>query len=608
MPKGSERIVAVDLFCGAGGLSWGLAEACEDRNRAVDLIAVNHDEMAIATHERNHPWAEHYHAKVEELHPPDVADGDVQLLVGGPECTHYSTARGGKPVSEQKRTSPWHVLDWVEKLQPANVLLENVKEFASWGPIDEDGQPTRNGETFDAWVTAFRSLGYSVEWQTLNAADYGDATSRERLFVQGRRYDLPEWPAQTHSEDGTVPGTDPWRPAAEIIDWSDPGRSIWTRGQRGDGKKPLVNNTMQRIAEGLRRHASDRLDPFADAIAELGREDVRALQETVVPARYAALVARYREEPFLMHVPEGSGAGLCLPHLVKYYGNSTAIGVDGPLDTVTAQGGKYALATPYVLGQHSGSRPRSAAAQPLPTIAQRGAVQLYDPAPFVLPRNGAYRGLHSNPAYQPGDRPLHTVTARNNDGHLIRPSLMRYSHGGALLDVDDPIPTITTAKGGVFALSTPVPYLVPYKTERPGQRPRTHAIDSPYPTVTAGGSDPYLTTPYLIQYNDGSGARDLTRPLPTLATKDRFALVVPEAYPYGLDIRYRMLQPRELAAAMGFPEDYEFAGNKTEVTAQIGNAVPVNLARALVGELLEDGDPTLQRYAEQRPEVTSDDD
>jgi DNA (cytosine-5)-methyltransferase 1 len=515
---GTELIRVVDLFCGAGGLSWGVVEALKDRagdlaeqhdvsvdealEQLVDLVAVNHWERAIETHEQNHPWATHYHAKVEAVEPRSVfdePDPDVKLLVGGPQCTHFSSARGGKPVDEQKRASPWHVLDWVAKLLPENVLLENVPEFESWGPVI-DGDPTRNGQFFEAWVETFRGLGYSVAWRTLNAADYGDATSRRRLFIIARRGLQPEWPATTHSEGGEVSGTEPWRPAAEIVDWTDPGESIWSRD------RPLVNNTMQRIAEGLRRYCHDDLEPFADAVAELEKADVEAMQENVVPFEDLDSVVEQCGDPFL----------------VKFYGTSTARPLDEPVDTITAGGGKFGLCVPYLLGQQSGAVARDVTEQPTPTIATRGAIGLYQPKAFVLPRNGVQRGLHSNPAYDPEKRPLHTVTAKNHDGHVV--------------------------------------------------------------------------TPYLVQYYGQSDAVGIDEPLPTVTTRDRFALVLPEHYPWGLDIRFRMLQPRELAAAMGFPPDYEFAGNKTETVEQIGNAVPVNLAKSLCGRLLAGRDPTLSSF------------
>lgn len=495
-----DALRVVDLFCGAGGMSTGLALAAEELDHEVDLTAVNHWGPAIETHKTNHPDATHYNAKVEEVQPrAAVGEGDVKLLVGGPECTHFSSARGGKPVDEQKRASPWHVVDWIAKLLPENILLENVPEFKSWGPVI-DGSPTRNGTFFEAWVETVRNLGYSVSWRVLNSADYGDATARKRLFIIARKGLQPEWPDATHSADGED-DREPHRTAAEIVDWSDPGESIWRRS------RPLVNNTMQRIADGLERHGGEYVEPFAETVAELDADDVEAMQDDVVPATEVAEAVDERDGPFL---------------------------VDGPAlaPEVAADGGVDEVATPYLLGQHGGSVPRDVTARPTPTIATKGAIGLYQPDAFVLPRNGARRGLHSNPAYDPEERPLHTVTAKNHDGWLV--------------------------------------------------------------------------SPFLVEYYGNGGSQPVDEPLPTVTTKDRFALVVPELYPLGLDVRFRMLQPRELAAAMGFPDDYEFAGNKTETTEQIGNAVPVSLAKSLCRTLLTASEPTLEGYGSSE-EVPADD-
>jgi DNA (cytosine-5)-methyltransferase 1 len=551
-----DTVRAVDLFCGAGGLSWGLAQACENLNRDVELAAVNHWKTAILTHKSNHSWADHYHAKVEELNPRSVFETErVDILVGGPQCTHHSNARGGRPVSEQLRASPWHVLDWLQKLYIDHFIIENVREFENWSPVGADGQPmkSKEGETFDAWINALHALGYSVDWQVLNAADYGDATSRKRLFIVGSRKGSPKWPEPTHSEDGETSGTEPWRTAAEIIDWSDHGESIWERD------RPLVNNTMQRIGEGIRRHSDDAIEPFADAVAELGKADVEKMQENAI---------EISEEEELVTAVEQR----CEPFLVKYYGTSTAKSVKESVDTITSGGQKFGFCTPYLLGQQSCARPRNVGESPVPTIATRGAISVVEPRArsFVLPRNGAFRGLHSNPTYEPGDRPLHTVTAKNHDGHLVSP------------------------------------YLVPYYSEREGQAPRTHDIEEPLPTVTATGSDPYLTQPFLVEYYGNGRARSVENPLPTITTRDTFALICPEAFPWGLDIRFRMLQPRELAAAMGFPDSYEFAGNKTETTKQIGNAIPVNLAKSLCERLLAGRNPTLQAFTAENESVATD--
>lgn len=558
------RIVAVDLFCGAGGFSTGLAETCEQLDRKATLYAINHWDRAIETHEANHPWATQFHAKVEELHPPNVIDEDeVDLLVAGPECTHFSNARGGRPVSEQQRASPWHVVDWLEKLDVRNFLVENVTELESWGPVDDEGQPTRNGDVFEAWINALHAIGYSVDWTTLNAADYGDPTSRDRLFIAGSRDKRASFPEPTHSENGEVPGTDPWRPAADVIDWSDPGGSIWTRDIGEPRKQPLKNSTMQRIAEGIRRHCDDRLEPLADALADVGPEDVKRLRQNVVSLSDAPTVAEAVDHPFLVASPGREAPG---------------------------------LASPYVLRQQSGGVPSPVHEDSMPTISRTGSIGLVDPRPLVMPRNGPYRGLHSNSLYRPEDRPLHTVTARNTDGYLVTPSLVRYSHGGRALSVENPMPTIATERGGVFALSEP--YLCPLYNGRDEQRPRTRRVDRPLMTVPASKSPAGLATPLVTPFIDDyeGPPASVSHPLGTVTSRDRFALCVPEHYPWGLDVRYRMLQPRELKQAQGFPPDYEIVGNKRETTEQIGNAVPVGLAQSLCECLLVDDAPDLRSF------------
>ena len=381
MSDDSLRIV--DLFAGAGGLSTGIAYACEDAgltpSEDVELHAVNHWQPAIETHEENYPWAQHYHAKIEELHPPNVVEpGTVDLLAGGPECTHFSTARGGKPVSEQKRASAWHVLDWVEKLQPTHILLENVSEFRDWGPI-KNGTPTRDGSIFERWVGILEALGYSVVYDeddenygvVLNASEYGDPQSRERLFIMASRECRPTAPEPTH--DDADPDKPDRRTAADIIEWSDLGTSIWTRDLQNPLVQPLSQTTMGRIAEGIRRHCDERLAPLADALETIDADRLQSLRERVVPARYAQFVAQVLDEPFLVHTTPLQAA-LRTPSVVKYYGTSTVTPVSRPLDTVTADGNHHGLSTPtsVLLGQHSNSVARDVNERPAPTVATGG--------------------------------------------------------------------------------------------------------------------------------------------------------------------------------------------------------------------------------------------
>ncbi|MHB9286772.1 DNA cytosine methyltransferase [Halobacteriales archaeon Cl-PHB] len=525
----SGSITAVDLFCGAGGFSTGLALACEDLGQTlgedVELHAINHWGVAIETHEQNHPWAEHYHAKIEKLHPPNVVEpGTVDLLVGGPECTHFSSARGGKPSTEQQRASPWHVLDWVEKLRPEHILLENVKEFRLWGPLDEDGQPTRDGSIFEQWVGMLEALGYTVDHRVLNAADYGDPTSRRRLFVAASRTKRPTYPDPTHAEEPSE-DQEPWRTAAEIIDWDDLGGSVFTRDLEKPRVQPLSQNTMARVAEGIRRHCDDRLSVFADALEAIGPDVLRDLRDRIVPVEYAHLAAEVLDEPFLVHSPAAE---------------------------------RTCLTSPYVLRQQSGGVPAAVTETPLPTISGAGAIGLASPVtrPLIEPKLGRSRGVHSNPLNPAADQPIHTITA-DPRAKVVTPQLVHYSHGGSTRDVTDLMPTIATERGGAFGLATP----------------------------------------FFVEYYGQSDSAPVDAPLPTVTTKDRHALCVPEAWPWGLDVRYRMLQPDELKRAQGFPADYDLAGEtKKAVTKQIGNAVPVHLASALCKHLLVSENPSLSTY------------
>lgn len=243
-----------DLFAGAGGCSTGLMQAAQDRGQRVSLVAVNHWPTAVETHTVNHPEARHFCASVETLDlRVAVPGGKLDLLIAAPECVHFSMARGGRPMSDQSRASAWDLLRWLELLRVEDVLIENVTEFQTWGPLGANGRPlkSRRGETFQAFIAAVESYGYRVEWKVLNAADYGAATTRRRLFIRAKLGRKPiVWPAPTHSRNGSPTlfgGTRRWRAAREVIDWSLPIQSIYSR------KKPLTPKTMRRLEIGLVR-------------------------------------------------------------------------------------------------------------------------------------------------------------------------------------------------------------------------------------------------------------------------------------------------------------------------------------------------------------------
>lgn len=573
-----KTVLAVDLFCGAGGTSSGLVAACQDLRARLDLLAINHWSVAIATHERNLPGVRHLCSAVEAVSPTAAVKGRrLDLLVASPECKHFSTARGGRPINDQKRADPWQVVRWAAELRVENLLIENVPEFRSWGPLDARGRPmkSRRGQTYQAYLAALRGLGYQVDDRVLNAADYGDPTTRRRLFILARRGRPVRWPEPTHARAGSLlPGQAPWRAAREIIDWSIPGSSIFGR------KRPLSRNTMERIIAGLQRFGGPELGPF---LVVLRGTDSYHLQKSAKP-------------------------------------------LELPLPSVCASTSHFALAEPFLLGQHSGSIARSVG-DPVPTVAADGAIALVEP--FILPPLGVHhRNGKANKA-RSLDEPVQTITSRGG-GHIVQPFIVGAGgpqRQGQPASVDEPLGTALTRNHRALIQ----PFLVPHYGERPGQAPRTHSVDEPLPTVPAS-TQHALVQPFIVHVNHGENpkgsgrgnggrirstsdplptvtagqrgmaliealiakyygtgiAKPVTEPLDTVTTKDRFGLVTFEQAHAGLalDIRFRMLKPHELAGAQGFTSDYVFSGTIEEQVRQIGNAVPRRLARALCLALL----------------------
>lgn len=619
-----KPLTAADLFCGAGGTSEGLARACARAGRDLDLIAVNHWQLAIDTHTKNHPNARHICASLEGLNPRDhVPSGRLKILVASPECTHHSSARGGRPMNDQSRASAWLILKWLQELYVDNLLIENVPEFQHWGPLGANGKPlkSKRGVLFHQFIENLKALGYVVDYRILNAANYGDPTTRERLFLIGRRGGKKiSWPLPTHAQVGkteTLFGdVKAWRSAREIIDWQVPGKSIFGR------KRPLAMNTLKRILAGMQKFKWP--------------------------------------EPFIVVLRQ----------------HMAARSLDDPLPTITAGGTHIGLCEPFVLQQQSGGAPRSTD-EPIPTVAGSGAISLVEP--FTIPMNRHKDRLRSV------NEPVQTVTATSSDIGLALPFMVAAGgpegKGRTPQAVDIPLSTVLTENHTGLVQ----PFVVPFFGEREGQDPRVHSLEDPLPAVTSHGAggvvQPFIMTashgngdtrrckpiddplptvtcandhgivePFTmkIDHQQGSNAgraRSLDVPLPTVTTKNGLALIIPQfgeaaaksvedplgtitttsrgiglAAPFidkfygsgvpaavddpldtvtakarfGLcrigdtlyDIHFRMLRPRELARAQGFPDSYEFAGGGADATKLIGNAVPCHTAEALCWELI----------------------
>lgn len=631
--KKNQKLVIVDLFCGAGGFSTAAIRAVKKIKGEISrFVAVNHWDYAIATHSQNHPFAKHMREAVDAIDPKVVIPGKnkrVHLLLASPECTHHSNAAGNRPINDQSRVTAWHVLKWLQEVYVDAFIIENVREFLDWGPLGADMRPMKSckGETFRAYIAAMHSLGYkNVEWRVLNCADYGDPTSRERLFIMGRRDGRPiVWPEPTHASPKKMAmpqlnffvhreALKPWRTAREIIDWSIRGKSIFNR--EAEGHKPLAPNTMNRIFVGLRKYG---LTPFTTAESgATGSARPRNIDEPIKTITADSRLGFAEPRPFV----------------VKLYGTSTVSDVDAPLPTVTADGNHLGIAQAFVLGQQSGARLRSVD-EPVPTIATAGAIGLakFEPfmvnsggpevAPrsvgepmntiltrehtglvegFVLPLEGFHRGNQprsldepiptitqrgaggivqpylvpanhgrDNRTY-PIDGPMPTITALNGHG-LAEPFVIAFDQTGSagkmVRSVDEPMMTITTKER--FGLAQPNPFIIIYHGASYEGGERVRSVDAPFPTVTAGGMQYALLEPWLTIYNGTSDGASIDKPFPTVTGTERMALAVPVFVKNGqtgyllMDILYRMFEAHELAAAMSFPKTYRFvapAGKK----------------------------------------------
>jgi DNA (cytosine-5)-methyltransferase 1 len=606
-----DELIVADLFCGGGGTSEALKQACEEMGLKYRLYAVNHWRTAIDTHEENHPEAKHACASVGAVDPLKfVPQGRLDLLMASPECIFYSSARGGKPVNDQRRSTAWDVVDvWMPALRPRQVLIENVPEFQNWGPLYPANHriaklrnrpnPKFKGKIFREYVGKMEAMGYTVEYRVQCAADFGAATTRKRLFIMASLgKGAITWPEPTHSKAGGN-GLKKWRAAREIIDWNLKGESIFNR------KRPLADKTMNRILVGLERHGGDALKPYLVALRN--HMDGKSI-DGPVPTVAAGGNHIGLAEPFVFHT--------------THSGRFTE--VDRPLPTVTAakRGEMGVLETnlvdAFMLSQQSGGAARSID-EPAMTVAAKGAIQLVE---FVVPPR------HMNAGHVDSvEDPLRTVTAAAGhcfgvvDACLVPFYNERDGQAPRSHSVEDPSPTIPATGDGKFGLAEGV--LVEYHSETSVGENRTRTLDDPLPTQTTenrfgvatplllnlshgqrmhdiDGPVPTITTakggelavaePVITSYYGTTNVSSVKTPLPTVTAKSRFGMAMPVINGKTLDIRFRMLQPHELAGAMDFPKGYKFMGkrkrgggvNKGDQVRMIGNAVDVKHGKELI--------------------------
>lgn len=578
----------VDNFAGGGGASTGIEMAT---GRSVD-IAINHDPDAIAMHRANHPHTRHYCEDVWQVDPSEACAGNpVGLAWFSPDCTHFSRAKGGKPVDKNIRGLAWVTIRWALNVRPRVIMLENVPEIRTWGPLGADSKPIkeRAGETFDGFIKALttgishdhpaftemcatleispdspeaarleKGMGYNAEYRILRSCDYGAPTTRTRFYLIARCDGKPiVFPPPTH---GNGKGLKPYHTAAECIDWSIPAQSIFERD------KPLAENTLRRIARGIEKFVINNPEPFIVTVNHSG-EGFRGQKA---------------DEP-LGTITAKNGYGVVTPTIMCNNTGNAGAAVDTPLPTVTTGNRNYMVApsiVPIGYGERKGQEPRvNRADEPLGTVVTSGKHYLVAPSLIQYhseTANDEVRGQELN-------EPLMTVDTSPRYALSVAHIMKNYggNYQGAGSGADKPLDTVTAHDHNSLITA----HILTMRNNMDGQ-----PADEPLATITAGGSHHAEVQAFLVKYFSTGAPKPVDSPLDTVTTKDRFALVTIHGEEYIItDIKMRMLQPRELFNAQGFPADYiidhDDSGKpypKSKQTARCGNAVTPPVPAALV--------------------------
>lgn len=526
--------IIVDNFAGGGGASTGI-ELATGRRVA---IAINHDPDAIRMHRTNHPYTEHLQASVWDVDPVAECRGrPVGLAWFSPDCKHFSKAKGAALVDRKIRGLAWITLRWAAKVRPRVIILENVEEFQTWGPVRK-GKPVKKlaGTTFRKFISQLEALGYTVEFRELVAADFGAPTSRKRFYLIARCDGKPiVWPKPTHSKTG-ADGLPQWRSAAEIIDWSLPCPSVFASkaeimAEYGlKAVRPLAKNTMRRIIRGVDKFTIRSGKPFIVECNHSGGGHIAPVGDA-----YKTITAKHT-------------GGIVAPSLIQYHTEQTesvrASGLGAPINTVDASN-RYGLTCANLVEYYTGGRP----------------LDIQDP--------------------------MHTVTSHDREA-VVAAHIAKYYGGVVGEKVGEPLPTVTAIDHNAVCTA----HVVKFKGDNLG-----HGMNDPMQTVTtsAGEFAECVACMAKMHRGDNLGHWPEIRALLnefcgyTLAEDKVLLLEISGALYYIADIGLRMLSPRELYNAMGFPPDYiidhDYLGNEYKKSAQVarcGNAVCPPMATALV--------------------------
>lgn len=589
----------VDNFAGGGGASTGIEMAT---GYSVD-IAINHDPEAIKMHKANHPNTKHYCENVWAVDPVKACNGHpVGLAWFSPDCKHFSKAKGGKPKDKNIRGLAWVACRWAGLVRPRVIMLENVEEFKTWGPLNRGHHPikAKQGKTFEKFVQQLNDLGYTVEFKELIAADYGAPTMRKRFFLIARCDGKPiVWPEPTHapadSEKVKAGLLEPYVGAYTQIDFSRPCPSIFDTSEEIKEKygiravRPLASKTLDRIAKGLKKFVLDNPEPFIIQCNHGGERrpnDIREPMPTITGKHGYGIV-----EPYMVQIGQTG------------FAKDRSKDVREPLTTIVSKN-EHCLIEPTLapyMGTNTTNHPGGNCKDPIHTITTGNQQCLISPTLIQYHSETSKDGVRG----QTIKDPIMTVDSSNRYG-LVASFLHKYYNGGykgAGETVENPLPTVTAWDHNSVVTAN----LIQMNNHCDGKD-----IRQPLPTITAGDGHFGEVRAFLIKYYGQGTGQDIKDPLDTVTAQDRFGLVTINGTDYQIvDIGLRMLEPRELYGCQGFPDDYiidhDYTGKtypRSEQVRRCGNAVcppiPAALVRANLPELcVAERMPNMQIEAEQ---------
>ena len=574
--------LVVDNFAGGGGASTGIELAT---GYSVD-IAINHDPEAIKMHKANHPYTKHYCEDVWQVDPVKACNGHpVGLAWFSPDCKHFSKAKGGKPKDKFIRGLAWVACRWAGLVRPRVIMLENVEEFKTWGPLNRGHHPikSKQGKTFEKFVKQLTDLGYEVQFKELVAADYGAPTMRKRFFMVARCDGRPiVWPKPTHasadSEEVKTGLLKPYVGAYTQLDFSLPCPSIFDTSEEIKEKygiravRPLAPKTMERIARGLKKFVLENPEPFIIQCNHGGERrpnDIREPMPTITGKHGYGIV-----EPYMVQIGQTGFAA------------DRSKDVREPLTTIVSKN-EHCLIEPKLapyMGTNTTNHPGGNCKEPIHTITTGNQQCLITPTliQYSETRDNSITGQHIKD-------PIMSVDGANRR-RRVTAFLHKYYDGGykgAGESVENPLPTVTAWDHNSMVTAN----LIQMNNHCDGRD-----IREPIPTITAGDGHFGEVRAFLIKYYGQGTGQDVKDPLDTVTAQDRFGLVTINGTDYQIvDIGLRMLEPRELYGCQGFPDDYiidhDYTGKtypRSEQVRRCGNAVCPPIPAALVRANLPD--------------------